>query len=168
MHRYRTHTCGQLRSQDSGAAARLSGWVHRKRDHGNLLFVDLRDHYGVTQCVVDVSSPIFTLLESARPESVLTVTGKVVNRSPETLNAKLATGEIELQVEAAELQSTADVLPMQVAGEQEFPEEMRLRSAISICAGKRCMPICCCAARSSPRCGGACRNRTSSNTRRRS
>ena len=127
MHRYRTHTCGQLRSQDSGAAARLSGWVHRKRDHGNLLFVDLRDHYGVTQCVVDVSSPIFTLLESARPESVLTVTGKVVNRSPETLNAKLATGEIELQVEAAELQSTADVLPMQVAGEQEFPEEMRLR-----------------------------------------
>jgi len=127
MHCYRTHNCGQLRSQDAGTTARLSGWVHRKRDHGNLLFVDLRDHYGLTQCVVDVSSPIFLVLESARPESVVTVTGKVVNRSADTVNAKLATGEIELQVAEAQVQSMADVLPIQVAGEQDFPEEMRLR-----------------------------------------
>jgi aspartyl-tRNA synthetase len=127
MHRYRTHTCGQLRSQDAGTTARLSGWVHRKRDHGNLLFVDLRDHYGVTQVVVDVSNPVFKVLESARPESVVTVTGRVVTRSAETANTKLPTGEIEVQVVEAELQSTADVLPMQVAGDQEFPEEMRLR-----------------------------------------
>jgi aspartyl-tRNA synthetase len=106
---------------------RLSGWVHRKRDHGNLLFVDLRDHYGVTQCVVDVSSPVFPVLEGARPESVVIVTGKVVNRTADTINPKLPTGEIELQVAAAELESQADVLPMQVYGEQEFPEDMRLR-----------------------------------------
>ncbi|HXP96772.1 MAG TPA: aspartate--tRNA ligase [Telmatospirillum sp.] len=127
MHCYRTHNCGQLRSQDAGSSARLSGWVHRKRDHGNLLFVDLRDHYGLTQCVVDVSSPVFKILEEARPESVVTLTGKVVTRSADTINAKLPTGEIELQVVEALLQSTADVLPMQVAGEQEFPEDMRLR-----------------------------------------
>ncbi len=127
MHCYRTHNCGQLRSQDAGSAARLSGWVHRKRDHGNLLFVDLRDHYGLTQCVVDVSSPVFKVLEAARPESVVTLTGKVVNRSADTINAKLPTGEIELQVSEATEQSGADVLPMQVAGEQEFPEDMRLR-----------------------------------------
>ncbi len=127
MHCYRTHNCGQLRSQDAGSVARLSGWVHRKRDHGNLLFVDLRDHYGLTQCVVDVSSPVFKVLEAARPESVVTLTGKVVNRSADTVNNRLPTGEIELQVAEALEQSSADVLPMQVAGEQEFPEDMRLR-----------------------------------------
>ncbi len=127
MHLYRTHTCGQLRIDDAGATARLSGWVHRKRDHGNLLFVDLRDHYGLTQCVVDVSSPIFGQLESVRPESVITVTGKVVKRSPETVNPKLPTGEIEVQVHEVSVQSNADVLPMQVAGDQEYPEDMRLR-----------------------------------------
>jgi aspartyl-tRNA synthetase len=127
MHCYRTHNCGQLRSQDAGSTVRLSGWVHRKRDHGNLLFVDLRDHYGLTQCVVDISSPVFAILEGARPESVVTLTGKVVNRSADTINLKLPTGEIELQVSEALQQSTADVLPMQVAGDQEFPEDMRLR-----------------------------------------
>ncbi|HIJ61681.1 MAG TPA: aspartate--tRNA ligase [Rhodospirillaceae bacterium] len=127
MHCYRTHNCGQLRNQDAGIAARISGWVHRKRDHGNLLFVDLRDHYGITQCVVDVSSPVFAVLEGARPESVLTVTGKVVLRSADTINAKLPTGEVEVQAEAVEVQSTADLLPMQVAGDQDFPEDMRLR-----------------------------------------
>ncbi|WP_142850753.1 aspartate--tRNA ligase [Telmatospirillum sp. J64-1] len=127
MHQYRTHNCGQLRLSDAGSAARLSGWVHRKRDHGNLLFVDLRDHYGVTQCVVDVSSPVFQTLEAARPESVIRVTGKVVGRSPETVNSKLPTGEIEVQIQEVEILSTADVLPMQVAGDQEYPEDMRLR-----------------------------------------
>ena len=127
MHAYRTHTCGQLRVSDAGSTVRLSGWVHRKRDHGNLLFVDLRDHYGLTQCVLDVSSPVFPALEKARPESVVTVTGKVVTRSPETVNPKLPTGEIELQVAEVEVQSMADVLPIQVAGDQEYPEDMRLK-----------------------------------------
>ncbi|MEA4836842.1 MAG: aspartate--tRNA ligase [Rhodospirillaceae bacterium] len=127
MHLYRTHNCGELRSQNAGQTARLSGWVHRKRDHGNLLFVDLRDHYGLTQCVIDVSSPIFGILEGARPESVVTVTGQVVRRSADTINPKLPTGEIELAVTEAAVQSPADVLPMQVAGEQEYPEDIRLR-----------------------------------------
>ncbi|OAN55745.1 aspartate--tRNA ligase [Magnetospirillum moscoviense] len=127
MHAYRTHTCGQLRKDDAGKIARLSGWVHRKRDHGNLLFIDLRDHYGLTQCVVDTSSPIFPILEKARPESVITVTGKVVTRSAETVNAKLATGEIEMQVAEAEIQSMADILPIPVAGECDYPEDMRLK-----------------------------------------
>ena len=127
MHAYRTHTCGQLRAGDAGTTARLSGWVHRKRDHGNLLFVDLRDHYGLTQCVLDISSPVFPALEKARPESVITVTGKVVARSADTVNPRLPTGGIELQVAEVEIQSIADVLPIQVAGDQEYPEDMRLK-----------------------------------------
>ncbi|MBC7951908.1 MAG: aspartate--tRNA ligase, partial [Rhodospirillaceae bacterium] len=127
MHAYRTHTCGQLRIEDAGNVARLSGWVHRKRDHGNLLFVDLRDHYGLTQCVLDISSPVFQTLEKARPESVITVTGKVVTRSADTVNPRLPTGAIELQVAEIEIQSIADVLPIQVAGDQEYPEDMRLK-----------------------------------------
>ncbi|MGE4279673.1 MAG: aspartate--tRNA ligase [Magnetospirillum sp.] len=127
MHQYRTHTCGQLRATDAGSIARLSGWVHRKRDHGNLLFVDLRDHYGLTQCVLDISSAVFQTLEKARPESVITVTGKVVSRTADTVNPRLPTGEIELQVSEIEIQSIADVLPIQVAGDQEYPEDMRLK-----------------------------------------
>ena len=126
MHAYRSHTCGELLRTHVGATVRLSGWVHRKRDHGNLLFIDLRDHYGITQCVVDTSSPIFAAMESARPESVVTVTGNVVARSAETANARLATGEVELQVRAFVLQSTAEMLPFQVAQEGDYPEEMRL------------------------------------------
>ncbi|MBF0304944.1 MAG: aspartate--tRNA ligase [Alphaproteobacteria bacterium] len=127
MHRYRTHTCGELRAESAGTAARLSGWVHRKRDHGNLLFVDLRDHYGITQVVVDVSMPVFKVLEAARPESTVCVTGQVVRRSPETVNPRLATGEIEVQVAQAEILSQAETLPIQVSGEQDYPEDMRLR-----------------------------------------
>jgi len=127
MHVYRTHTCGQLRATDAGSQVRLSGWVHRKRDHGNLLFVDLRDHYGVTQCVADISSPVFSVLEGARPESVVTVTGEVLLRSAETINPRLPSGEIELKVATVEVQSIAEVLPMQVAGEQDYPEDMRLK-----------------------------------------
>src|SRR5437763_17215730 len=98
MHAYRTHTCGALRLGDAGATVRLSGWVHRKRDHGQLLFVDLRDHYGLTQCVIDSSSPLFKTADALRVESVITVTGTVAARSPETVNAKLPTGEIELVI----------------------------------------------------------------------
>lgn len=127
MHIYRSHNCGQLRAADSGTQARLSGWIHRKRDHGNLVFIDLRDHYGLTQCVVDISSPVFKVLERLRPESVICVTGKVVKREGDTVNKNLPTGEIELQVESAEVLSEADVLPIQVAGDFEQPEDARLR-----------------------------------------
>ena len=127
MHQYRTHTCGQLTRANVGATVRLSGWIHRKRDHGNLLFIDLRDHYGITQCVIDTSSPLFKQVEPTRLESVITVTGKIVARSPETVNPKLATGEIELQIAEFTVQSTADTLPIQVNQEGDFPEDLRLR-----------------------------------------
>ncbi len=126
MHAYRSHTCGALRREQIGEEVRLSGWVHRKRDHGQLLFVDLRDHYGLTQCVADVSSPIFPVLEGIRPESVICVTGRVVERTPETVNLKLSTGEIEIQVQAVEVLSRAEVTPLQVAGEEDAGEETRL------------------------------------------
>ncbi|WP_137125614.1 aspartate--tRNA ligase [Roseomonas sp. HF4] len=127
MHAYRTHTCAALRASDAGATVRLSGWVHRKRDHGGLLFVDLRDHYGMTQCVVAAGSPLLATLEETRPESVVTITGEVVLREPGTVNAKLPTGEVEIRVRAVEIQSAAEQLPIQVAGEQDFPEDLRLR-----------------------------------------
>src|SRR3954470_11841741 len=114
MHAYRTHTCGALRLSDAGAAARLSGWVHRKRDHGQLLFVDLRDHYGVTQCVIDVSSPLFAGVDALRLESVVALTGRVVKRSAETINPNLGTGEVELVIDACELLSAAETLPFPV------------------------------------------------------
>jgi aspartyl-tRNA synthetase len=126
MHVYRSHTCGQLRLSDAGQTVRLSGWVHRKRDHGNLLFVDLRDHYGITQCVLDTSSPLFREIEAVRPESVVTVTGRVVKRTAETVNAKLPTGEIELRVDEYRLQSAAEMLPLQVNSEEDSSEDLRL------------------------------------------
>jgi len=127
MHAYRTHTCGALRAEHAGITARISGWVHRKRDHGGLLFIDLRDHYGITQCVVPAGSPVFEAADRLRPESVITVTGDVVAREGGTVNEKLPTGAIELRVRELTVQSEAQVLPIQVAGEAEFPEELRLR-----------------------------------------
>jgi len=126
MHPFRTHTCNDLTPVDVGDTVRLSGWVHRKRDHGNLLFIDIRDHFGLTQCVVDVSSELFKACEAVRPESVITVTGGVVKRSEETINPALPTGEVEVGIEAFNVESAADVLPMQVAGEAEYSDEMRL------------------------------------------
>ncbi|MFN3820091.1 aspartate--tRNA ligase [Blastomonas sp.] len=127
MHAYRTHNCTALRASDVGQQVRLSGWIHRKRDHGNLLFIDLRDHYGLTQIVTDSDSPAFASLERLRVESVVTVTGTVVARSAETVNAGLPTGEIEVRAAEVIVQSAADELPMPVAGEQEYPEDIRLR-----------------------------------------
>jgi aspartyl-tRNA synthetase len=127
MHAYRTHTCAALRASDSGATARLSGWVHSKRDHGGLLFIDLRDHYGLTQIVFPAGSPAFGRADALRLESVITVTGEVVLRQGTTINPKLPTGEIELRAAALDVQSTADVLPFQIAGDQSPPEEQRLR-----------------------------------------
>ena len=127
MHAYRTHNCGQLRASDVGTTVRLSGWVHRKRDHGHLLFVDLRDHYGITQVVVDTDSPAFQTLDRLRVESVVTVEGEVVARSAETVNTNLATGEIEVRGREVTVQSAAAELPMPVAGEQDYPEDIRLK-----------------------------------------
>ena len=125
---YRTHTCGQLRPEHVGQEARLSGWVQRKRDHGNLLFIDLRDHYGVTQVVVDSSSPVFAAAEAVRNESVITVTGKVVARDKATVNPRLATGEIELDAAEMVVQSMAEPLPIPVYQENDTtPEELRLK-----------------------------------------
>ncbi|VXC44224.1 Aspartate--tRNA(Asp/Asn) ligase [Oceanicaulis sp. 350] len=127
MHAYRTHTCGELRKAQMGETARLSGWIHRKRDHGGLLFVDLRDHYGLTQCVLEPDNPNFATLERMRAESVVTVTGKVVARSEDTINPNLPTGEIELLVEDLVVQSAAEELPLPVFGEPDWSEEVRLK-----------------------------------------
>ncbi|MDD2794708.1 aspartate--tRNA ligase [Acidocella sp.] len=126
-HPYRTHNCAALRSANIGQTARISGWVHAKRDHGGLLFIDLRDHFGLTQCVFAAGSAPFAAAESLRVESVITLTGTVVERAPGTTNPKLPTGEIELRVESLLVQSTADVLPLQVAGHESYPDELRLK-----------------------------------------
>tara|TARA_Y100001934_G_scaffold276672_1_gene373740 strand:- start:8162 stop:9904 length:1743 start_codon:yes stop_codon:yes gene_type:complete len=110
-----------------GSTVRVSGWIHRKRDHGNLLFIDLRDHYGITQCVVETGAESFALADGARPESVLTITGPVVARSLDTVNPKLPTGKVEVRIESLEVQAAADELPLQVFGDQEYPEETRLK-----------------------------------------
>jgi aspartyl-tRNA synthetase len=127
MHVYRTHRCGELRKNAVGQQVRLSGWVHRKRDHGQLLFIDLRDHTGLIQIVFQPGTAIFTAAESLRNESVITVTGEVVARTVETVNPGLATGEIEVVAGELEVQSAADTLPMQINADRENPEEQRLR-----------------------------------------
>jgi aspartyl-tRNA synthetase len=127
MHVYRTHSCAALRSSDVGQTVRLSGWVHRKRDHGHLLFVDLRDHYGITQIVTDTDSSAFRTLDRLRVESVVTIEGEVVARSAETVNLNLPTGEIEVRARSVTVQSAASELPMPVFGEQDYPEEIRLK-----------------------------------------
>ena len=127
MHPYRTHTCGELRDDNAGDTVRLSGWIHRKRDHGNLLFVDLRDQYGITQCVIDTSSPIFAAVEDARLESVITVTGPVVSRSEDTINAILPTGSVEVGMAEVHVENAADQLPLQVNSDEDTGEEIRLR-----------------------------------------
>ncbi|HET7574946.1 MAG TPA: aspartate--tRNA ligase [Sphingomicrobium sp.] len=127
MHAYRTHSCAELRLGNVGDTVRLSGWVHRKRDHGHLLFVDLRDHHGITQIVTDTDSPAFKTFDRLRLESVVTVAGEVVARSAETVNPNLATGEIEVRAGEVTVQSEAAELPMPVATEADYPEEIRLK-----------------------------------------
>ncbi|RJF91076.1 aspartate--tRNA ligase [Sphingomonas cavernae] len=127
MHAYRTHNCAELRASHVGETVRLSGWIHRKRDHGGLLFVDLRDHYGITQIVTDIDSEAFKAIDGARAESVITITGDVVARSAETKNSNLPTGEIELRAREVTVQSQAQELPLPVFGDQEYPEDIRLK-----------------------------------------
>jgi aspartyl-tRNA synthetase len=127
MHTYRTHKCGELRAGDVGKTVRLSGWISRKRDHGNLLFIDLRDHYGITQIVINSESPVFAEIEKLRVESVITVTGEVLARTDETKNDRLPTGAIELKVSELAVQSSADVLPFAVGVPDDAGEDIRLR-----------------------------------------
>ena len=126
MHAYRTHTCGQLRKSDVGQTVRLSGWVHRRRDHGGLIFIDLRDHYGITQCVIEPDGKAFPTVDTARSEWVLTLTGKVVARTDDTVNKDLSTGDVEMRIEEATVQSQAQELPLPVFGDMDYPEETRL------------------------------------------
>ena len=127
MHAYRSHTCGELTENHVGDTVRLSGWINRKRDHGQLVFVDLRDHYGLTQCVVDSSDPSFAAVEDTRLESVVTISGTVLKRSDETINTSLPTGQVEVRIESFDVQSAADTLPLQVNSDVDSGEETRLR-----------------------------------------
>ncbi len=127
MHDYRTHTCGALRKDDVGKTVRLSGWVHRVRDHGGLLFIDLRDHYGLTQAVADPQSPAFKEAERLKPEWVVRIDGEVVARTPETVNPNLPTGAVEVRIKSLEVLSEAKELPLPVFGEPDYPEDTRLR-----------------------------------------
>ena len=127
MHAYRTHNCAALTEAQVGEKVRLSGWINRKRDHGQLVFIDLRDHYGLTQCVADSSDSSFATVEATRLESVVTITGEVVSRSADTINTSLPTGHIEVRIESFEVQSAADTLPLQVNSDEDSGEETRLR-----------------------------------------
>ena len=127
MNKFRSHHCSELREKDIGKNIKLSGWLHRKRDHGNLLFLDLRDHFGITQCVIENKDKNFKTLEKLKPESVILIEGKVVRRAKETANKDLETGLIEIKINNFEVLSAADDLPMPVFGEQDYPEEIRLK-----------------------------------------
>ena len=127
MNKYRTHNCSELSEKEINQKVFLSGWLHRKRDHGNLLFIDLRDHFGMTQCVIENDNVFFPILEKSKPETVLKIGGKVVKRSAGTENLDLKTGKIEISIETVEILSEAKELPMPVFGEQDYPEEIRLK-----------------------------------------
>jgi len=127
MNKYRTHTCSELSEKEINKIVYLSGWLHRKRDHGNLLFIDIRDHYGITQCVIENNNKYFSTLEKTKSESVLRVTGKVVKRTSGTENIDLKTGKIEISIDSIEILSDAKELPMPVFGEQDYPEDIRLK-----------------------------------------
>ncbi len=127
MNKFRTHNCSELNDKDTGKNISISGWLHRKRDHGNLLFIDLRDHYGLTQCVIENNSPFFSVLEKLKPESVINIKGKVVKREKGTENLELSTGKIEVNIENLKILSESKELPMPVFGEQNYPEDIRLK-----------------------------------------
>ena len=127
MNKYRSHTCAEISEKEIDTNVSLSGWIHRKRDHGNLLFIDLRDHYGVTQCVIENNNKYFSKLEKTRPESVVKIFGKVIRRAKGTENKDLKTGKVEVSVKNLEILSEANELPIPVFGEQDYPEDLRLK-----------------------------------------
>ena len=127
MNKYRNHNCNQLRKDDVGKKAILSGWINKKRDHGNLLFIDLRDNYGVTQCIISQDNPNFSSLEKIQLETVIRIEGKVVDRSAETINKEISTGEIEIVIDNFKVLGTCKELPLPVFSDQEYAEEIRLK-----------------------------------------
>ena len=127
MHIYRTHTCGQLRKGDVGQVARISGWVHSVRDHGGIIFIDLRDHYGMTQIVINPQKDFYREIGGWRNETVICFTGSVVARSPETVNSKLPTGEIEMVAEEMVILGETEVIPFQISQDDSPPENLRLK-----------------------------------------
>ena len=141
MNKYRSHNCSELSEKEINKIVHISGWLHRKRDHGNLLFIDLRDHYGITQCVVENNNKFFPILEKSKPETVLKVIGKVVKRSSTTENSELKTGKIEISIQSVEILSIAKELPMPVFGEQDYPEDINLNIDFLISEEKRCTII---------------------------
>jgi len=127
MHAYRTHTCAELRAANVGETVRLSGWVHRKREHANALFIDLRDHYGISQVVVYPNAEFYEAAKRCPSESVITVTGELLARDKEAVNVDIPTGEVELRADVFLIESAADPLPLPVFGEQDYPEDIRLK-----------------------------------------
>ena len=127
MNKYRSHNCNQLRKKDVGNEITLSGWINKKRDHGNLLFIDLRDNYGITQCIIDKGSPSFSELEKTQLETVIKISGKVVNRSGETINKDIETGEVEVSVDNFIILGSCKELPIPIFSDQEYAEEIRLK-----------------------------------------
>ena len=127
MNKFRTHNCAELSEKDLDKKVIISGWLHRRRDHGNLIFIDIRDHYGITQCVTENNDEFFSILEKIKPESVLKITGKVIKRKKETENLELKTGKIEIKIHNLEILSNANELPIPVFGEQDYPEDIRLK-----------------------------------------
>jgi len=127
LNKYRSHNCNNLRKKDVGSKVLLAGWINKKRDHGNLLFIDLRDNYGITQCIVDKDNSSFSLLEKIQLETVIKIEGEVVNRSNDTINKEIATGEIEIKIKEFEVLGACKELPMPVFSDQEYSEEIRLK-----------------------------------------
>ena len=127
MNKYRSHNCNELRKKNIGNKVSLSGWINKKRDHGNLLFIDLRDNYGITQCIIDKENSNFSSLEKMQLETVIKIEGKVVDRSNETINKEIDTGEIEIVINKFEVLGACKELPMPVFSEQEYAEEIRLK-----------------------------------------
>ena len=127
MNKYRTHTCSQLTKKEVGSKVKISGWINKKRDHGNLLFIDLRDNYGITQCIIDQENKNFKEIEKLQLETVIKIEGSVLERTAETINKEIPTGEIEVSIDEFEVLGTCKELPMPVFSDQEYAEEIRLK-----------------------------------------
>ena len=127
MNKYRSHNCNELRKEMVGETISLSGWINKKRDHGNLLFIDLRDNFGITQCIIDKDNSNFKKLEKTQLETVIKIDGKVINRTKDTINNEIDTGDIEVAIQSFEILGTCKELPLPVFSDQEYAEEIRLK-----------------------------------------
>lgn len=168
MHAYRSHTCAELNKSNVGETVRLSGWVHRVRDHGGILFIDLRDHYGVTQVLCDPDSPVFAEMEKVRSEWCIRIDGNVKARDADLVNDKIPTGEVEVFVRDLEVLGDAGELPLIVFGDQEYPEETRLKYRYLDLRREAMQENMKLRSDVVARCASVCGMRTSANTRRRS